>query len=62
MKTQSDENLLIAKELVEGSEKQVDAFKHMFQEAVNSYMELMNAPYDLYQKNLEAFGGGSRKK
>lgn len=57
MKTQTDENLRMAGELVEGSEKQVDAFQKMFQEAVNSYMELMNAPYELYRKNLEAFGG-----
>lgn len=60
MKTQTDQNLRMAGELVEGSEKQADAFQKMFQEAVNSYMELMNAPYELYRKNLEAFGGQGR--
>lgn len=62
MKSQTDDNLRMAEELVEGSEKQADAFQQMFQEAINSYAELMNAPYDLYRKNLEAFGGGSQNK
>lgn len=62
MKEQTDDNLRMAEELVEGSEKQVDAFQGMFQEAIESYTELMNAPYDLYRKNLEAFGGGSQNK
>lgn len=62
MKSQTDDNLRMAEELMQGSERQVDAFQQMFQEAVNSYAELMNAPYDLYRKNLEAFGGGSRNE
>lgn len=62
MKAQTDNNLRMAENLVEGSEKQVDAFQQMFQEAINSYMELMNAPYDLYRKNLEAFGGGQQNQ
>ena len=60
MKSQTEDNLRMAEELVEGSEKQVDAFQRMFQEAIGSYMEMMNAPYDLYRKNLEAFGGGGK--
>jgi hypothetical protein len=28
----------------------------MLGEAMNSYASLMNAPFDLYRKNLEAFG------
>ncbi|CAN5645943.1 hypothetical protein BH24ACT21_BH24ACT21_16460 [soil metagenome] len=62
MKSQTDDNLRMAEDLVEGSEKQMEAFQQMFQDAVNSYMELMNAPYDLYRKNLEAFGGGGKKQ
>ncbi|MGF1473519.1 MAG: hypothetical protein ACFB50_17495 [Rubrobacteraceae bacterium] len=62
MKTQTDTNLRMAEELVNGSEKQMDAFQRMFQEAVASYMELVNAPYDLYRKNLEAFGGGTKNQ
>ena len=62
MKHQTNDNLRAAEELVQGSEKQMDAFQKMFQEAVNSYMDLMNAPYDLYRKNLEAFGGGGKNQ
>lgn len=62
MKTQSDDNLRMAEELVEGSEKQMDAFQQMFQEVANSYMELMSAPYDLYRKNLESFSGGRQNQ
>ena len=62
MKSQTDDNLRMAEELVEGSEKQVDAFQQMFQEAIESYTEMMNAPYDLYRKNLEAFGGGGKNQ
>lgn len=62
MKSQTDENLQMAEQLVEGSEKQVDAFQKMFQEATESYMQFMNAPYDLYRKNLEAFSEGGQTK
>ena len=62
MKNQTDDSLRMAEELVQGSERQVDAFRQMFQEAANSYAQLMNAPYDLYRKNLEAFGGGNKNQ
>lgn len=62
MKKQTDDNLRMAEELVEGSEKQMDAFQQMFQGAVDSYTELMNAPYELYRKNLESFGAGGQNK
>ncbi len=39
---------------MEGSERQIEAFQKMLAEATNSYMELMSAPFSLYQKNLEA--------
>ncbi|MGH3088787.1 MAG: hypothetical protein ACRDSJ_15890 [Rubrobacteraceae bacterium] len=44
----------IAKALMEGSERQMNAFQQMLADATNSYAELMRAPFDLYQKNLEA--------
>lgn len=59
-KTQTDGNLRMAEEMMEGSEKQLDAFQNMFREAMGSYMELMNAPYELYRKNMETFGGQSK--
>jgi len=46
----------VARSLMEGSEKQMEAFQSMLGEAMNSYANLMNAPFDLYRKNLEAFG------
>jgi hypothetical protein len=46
----------VARTLAEGSEKQMDAFQKMLAEAMDTYMNLMNAPLALYQKNLEALG------
>src|ERR671917_624464 len=46
----------MAKSLMDGSEKQVEAFQRMLGEAMDAYMNLLNAPLSLYQKNLEAFG------
>jgi phage-related tail protein len=46
----------VARSLMEGSERQMEAFQAMLSEAMNSYADLMNAPFDLYRKNLEAFG------
>jgi len=36
------------------SRKQMEAFKQMLAEAMSSYTNLMNAPYELYRKNLDA--------
>ena len=47
----------VAQNLMAGSEKQMDAFQKMLGEAMDSYMNLLNAPLSLYQKNLEALGG-----
>ncbi len=46
----------MAKHLMDGSEKQVEAFQKMLGEAMNTYMNLLNAPLSLYQKNVESFG------
>jgi hypothetical protein len=46
----------VAQTLMEGSERQMDAFQKMLGEAMDTYMNLLNAPLNLYQKNLEAFG------
>ena len=60
LKAQTDDNLRMAEDMMEGSERQLDAFQKMFQDAMGSYMEMMNAPYELYRKNMEAFGGQSK--
>jgi hypothetical protein len=46
----------MAQGMMDGSQKQVEAFQKMLTEAIDSYMNLLNAPFALYQKNLEAFG------
>jgi hypothetical protein len=46
----------MAKGLMDGSEKQMEAFQRMLGEAMDTYMNLLNAPLSLYQKNLEALG------
>ena len=48
----------IARGMVEGSQQQMEAFQKMLAEATESYTSLMNAPFALYQKNLEAFRKG----
>ena len=50
----------VARGLMEGSERQMEAFQAMLGEAMNSYASLMNAPFDLYRKNLETFGEQGR--
>jgi hypothetical protein len=42
--------------MMDGSQKQMEAFQKLLAEAMDSYMNLLNAPFALYQKNLEAFG------
>jgi hypothetical protein len=44
----------LAKSLMDGSEMQMEAFQKMLAEAMDTYMNLLNAPLSLYQKNLEA--------
>jgi phage-related tail protein len=46
----------VAQSLMAGSERQMDAFQKMLGEAMDTYMNLLNAPLNLYQKNLEALG------
>lgn len=60
LKEQTDGNLRMAEGMMEGSEKQLDAFQKMFQETMGSYMEMMNVPYEMYRKNMETFGGQGR--
>ena len=45
----------VAQGMMDGSQKQMEAFQKLLAEAMDSYMNLLNAPFALYQKNLEAF-------
>lgn len=49
----------LARNMMEGSERQMEALQKMMEEAMASYVSLMNAPFELYRKNLESFGGRS---
>jgi hypothetical protein len=49
----------MAKSLMDSSEKQMEAFQKMLGEAMDTYMNLLNTPLSLYQKNFEGFGGRS---
>jgi len=51
----------VARSLMEGSERQMEAFQAMLGEAMNSYANLLNAPFDLYRKNLEASGSQGQR-
>ena len=55
LRSQVESNQAIARGMVEGSQQQIEAFQKMLAEATESYTNLMNAPFALYQKNLEAF-------
>jgi hypothetical protein len=46
----------MAESLIDGSEKQMEAFQKMLGDTMDTYMNLLNAPLSLYQKNLEALG------
>ena len=46
----------VAQGMMEGSQRQMEAFQKLLAEAMDSYVTLLNAPFALYQKNLEALG------
>jgi hypothetical protein len=60
LRSQVESNQAIARGMVEGSQQQMEAFQRMLTEATESYANLMNAPFALYQKNLEAFRKGEK--
>src|ERR671917_428769 len=60
LRSQVESNQAIARGMVEGSQQQMEAFQRMLTEATESYANLMNAPFALYQKNFEAFRQGNK--
>lgn len=56
LKRSTETSEALAQSLMQGSEKQMEAFQIMLAEALDSYTNLMSAPFALYQKNLEALG------
>jgi hypothetical protein len=43
----------VARGMMDGSQQQMEAFQNLLAEALDSYVNLLNAPFALYQKNLE---------
>jgi hypothetical protein len=56
LRAEMQDNQAVARSLMEGSEKQMETFQRMIGETMDAYMNLLNAPLSLYQKNLEALG------
>ena len=44
-------NEAMARDLTEGSRKQMEAFRQMLEEATSAYTKLMSAPFDVYREN-----------
>jgi hypothetical protein len=44
----------MTQELVERAEKQRDAFQTLVEESVDTYMDLVYAPFSYYKEGLEA--------
>ena len=54
LSTQAESNRALTQELVERAEGQRDAFRTLFEESVDSYMDLAYAPFSYYKEGLEA--------
>ena len=49
---QAESNWAVTQELVERAEKQRDAFQTLFEESVDTYMDLVYAPFAYYRQGL----------
>ena len=54
LRYQVESNRAVTQELVERAEKQRDAFQTLFEESVDTYMDLVYAPFSYYKEGLEA--------
>jgi hypothetical protein len=54
LKQGAESSQAMTRDFTEGAREQMEAFQQMIGEAMSSYTNLMNAPYELYRKNLEA--------
>ena len=53
IRRQAESNWAVTQELVERAEKQRDAFQTLFEESVDTYMDLVYAPFSYYKEGLE---------
>ena len=54
LRHQAESNRVMTQELVERAEKQRDAFQTLVEESVDTYMDLVYAPFAYYKEGLEA--------
>ena len=54
LRHQAESNRTMTQELVERAEKQRDAFQTLVEESVDTYMDLVYAPFSYYKEGLEA--------
>ena len=54
LRHQAESNQAMTQELVERAEKQRDAFQTLVEESVDTYMDLVYAPFSYYKEGLEA--------
>ena len=54
LRYQAESNRAMTQELVERVEKQRDAYQSLFEQSLNTYMDLAYAPFSYYKEGLEA--------
>ena len=54
LRHQAESNRAMTQELVERAEKQRDAFQTLVEESVDTYMDLVYAPFAYYKEGLES--------
>jgi hypothetical protein len=54
IRSQAESNRELTQELVDRAEGQRDAFRTLFEESVDAYMDLAYAPFSYYKEGLEA--------
>ena len=60
LRTQAESNRAVTQELVERAERQRDAFQTLFEESLDTYLELAYAPYTYYKEGLAAAAKATR--
>jgi hypothetical protein len=54
LRTQAESNRELTQELVDRAEGQREAFRTLFEESVDAYMDLAYTPFSYYKEGLEA--------
>jgi hypothetical protein len=54
LRSQAESNRAMTQELVDRAERQREAFQTLFEESVDTYVDLAYAPFSYYKEGLEA--------